>query len=114
MKIQLPDGKGKYLDNNISLEDKLNIVEELIEEWNHAIRLNWESNSVRFFLNGLANYLVWHKETEDKGKEDKLVLSMRKIEEMIGERKSRSIPFTYLSKSQKERIGLEDENYEQY
>lgn len=107
VKIQLPNGDKITLDNNKTLEEKQAIVDELTTEWAEQIQSNWDSNSIRFFLDNLANYLVWHKELEDVGKEDKDVMSIKKVEEMSGKRKSKSIPFTSLSKPQRESLGFE-------
>lgn len=107
MRIQLPNGEKTTLDGNVGLDKKIEIVNELCSEWSEEIEQNWDSLTIRFFLDNLANYLVWHKEEEDKGNEDKEVLSVRKVEEMSGKRKSRSIPFTSLSKPQRESLGFE-------
>jgi hypothetical protein len=109
MKIQLPNGSKLTLDENITLDEKRQIVEDLTEEWMPTIRANWDSTSVKFFLDNLANYLVWHKEEDQKNKQDKEVLSVKRIEEMEGKRKAKSIPFTSLSKIQKEAFGMEGE-----
>lgn len=109
MKIQLPNGQRLTLDENISLDEKRQVVEDLTIEWSATIEMNWHSTSVKFFLDNLANYLVWHKEEEDKNKQDKEVLSVKRIEEMEGKRQARSIPFTSLSKTQKEAFGMEGE-----
>jgi hypothetical protein len=110
LKIQLPDGKRLTLNEDISLDEKLKIVEDLTIEWDSILLGNWDSNSVRFFLDGLANYLVWHKEDEDKNKQDKDVLSIKKVEQMEGKRKANSIPFSSLSLTAKESLGLAGEN----
>jgi len=110
MKIRLPNGDKITLENDKTLEDKQVIVDKLIEDWSAEIENSWESNTIRFFLDNLANYLVWHKEEENKGKEDKDVLSVKKVEEMSGKRKSKSIPFTSLSKPQRENLGFEGDN----
>lgn len=109
MKIQLPNGQKLTLEENISIEQKLKIVEDLTNEWHPTttIKSNWDSNSVRFFLDGLANYLVWHKEEDVKNKQDKEILSVKKIEQMEGKRKANSIPFSSLSVISKESLGLE-------
>jgi hypothetical protein len=112
MQIQLPNGQKQTLDEHISYNDKLNKVDELVTEWYAVCRRNWNSDSVRFFLDNLANYLVWHKEPENKGKEDRYVLSVRKVEEMIGKREGKSIVFTDLSGDDKELLGLERETNE--
>ena len=104
MKIQLPDGTKINLDENISLDSKMEIVKKLVEEWMPSIEMHWHSNKIRFFVDGLANYLVWHKEIEEKGREDKDVFSIKKVEEMVGKRKSKSIPFASLSDKQKESL----------
>ncbi|UUV46680.1 hypothetical protein [Bacillus phage vB_BanS-Thrax4] len=103
MKIQLPDGKQKTLDENITLEEKKKIVEDLTEKWMYVLRLNWHSNSVKYFLDSLANYLVWHKEEDQKGTEDKEILSRKKLEKMSKMKKtSKQINFSDLSKEQHE------------
>ena len=106
MKIQLPNGQKYYLDENISLEEKMKKVEELTEEYMSLILKNWKSKSIKFFLDGLANYLVWHKENKHS-KDDKEVLSVKKVKQMEGKSKSKSIPFTSLSTPQKETLGIE-------
>lgn len=107
MKIQLPNGQKDDLNENITIEEKKQVVEELTERWMPTILQNWDSNSVRFFLDGLSNYLVWHKEEDQKNKQDKDVLSIKRIEEMEGKRKAKNIPFSCLSKTQKEAFGLD-------
>jgi hypothetical protein len=104
MKMQLPNGAKITLDENISLEEKKQIVKDLTEEFEPIVRLNWHSNNVKFFLDNLANYLVWHKEEEEKNYQDKDVLSVKRIEEMSGKRKGKTIPFSSLSKPQKESL----------
>lgn len=109
MKIQLPDGKKIYLDDNISLEEKKEVVEKLVDEWRDIVkqdRKTWFSNAVKYFLDGLANYLVWHK--EEKWTEDKEILSIAKTEQMTGKRKSKTVSFHDLSLTQKELLGIED------
>lgn len=108
MKIRLPNATKINLNEDITLEEKRVVVEKLIKEWEHLFSENWNNNSIRFFLDGLANYLVWHKEECQKGKEDKEVLSIKKVEQLVGKRKSKSIPFTSLTDYQKESLGVED------
>lgn len=104
MIIRLPDGRRHKLDKHLSLEEKCEVVIRLIEDWNSEIHLNWESNSIKYFLNQLSDYLVWHKEDEDVGKEDKDVISERKNVEMIGKKRGMSTPFTNLSNSLKNKL----------
>lgn len=112
VKIQLPNGEKKTLDENLPLWQKKRLVENLTNQFHPTLIKNWDSNSVRFFLDGLANYLVWHKEEEDRNKQDKEVLSIKKVEHMEGKRKSKTIPFSKLTTLQKESIGLDGANNE--
>lgn len=69
------------------------------------IRLNWNSNSVKYFLDTLANYLVWHKEEELKGTEDTEVLSRGKLEQMNKfKKRSKTVNFTDLTVDQRETL----------
>lgn len=111
MKIQLPDGKRIKLEDNISLEEKKKVVKQLVDEWRDIVKTDkktWFSNAVKYFLDALANYLLWHKEKEQKWTEDKEVLSITKIEQMTGKRKSKTVCFSNLSQDKKESLGIED------
>jgi hypothetical protein len=100
MKIQLPNGQRQELSDGLSLDNKIKVVEDLTEEWLEVIEKNWDSNSVRFFLDSLANYLVWHKEIEDDKTEDKEVMSKNKTNRLHRGRKD--IPFSSLNSQQRE------------
>ncbi|MFQ3543626.1 hypothetical protein Q7A53_06025 [Halobacillus rhizosphaerae] len=105
MKIQLPNGSQLDLDESITLEEKLETVENLTEEWMPVIKDNWYSNSVKYFLDSLANYIVWHKEPDDKGLEDKEVMSRKKMEKLVRFKKtSKTINFSDLSTEYKEAL----------
>lgn len=114
VKIQLPNSTRIELDNNLSLEEKKRLVEELIEEWKPIIESGWESNSVKYFLDSLTNYLVWHKEEEDKGKEDKYIMSKKKLDKLSNHRKdSKTINFSNLNMKDKEMLFGESRGVEQ-
>lgn len=100
MKIQLPNGQRHELDDGISLDEKVEVVEKLVSEWERIIILNWNSNSVRFFLDSLANYLVWHKEDPNDITEDKEVMSRNKTNRL--HRGRIDTPFSSLNSNQKE------------
>lgn len=100
MKIQLPNGQRHELDDGISLDEKVLVVEKLVKDWERIIILNWNSNSVRFFLDSLANYLVWHKEIPNDISEDKEVMSKNKTNRLYRGRVD--IPFSSLNSHQKE------------
>ena len=99
MKIQLPNGKQHTLDDDITLEEKIVEVNNLLKEWEFEIHNGWDSNAVKFFLDSLSNYLVWHRDDEDSNKEDKEVMSRNKTNRLYRGRKD--IPFSSLSKDDK-------------
>lgn len=101
MKIQLPSGQKTTLDDDINLEEKKQVVEDLVTEFEDAIIRNWHSNSVKFFLDALTNYLVWHKEPEEST-HDKEVMTRNKTNRMLRGRKD--IPFSNLSSIDKEKL----------
>lgn len=111
MKIQLPSGEKIVLDENLTIEEKKEIVINLTDEWDlHILNSSRDSKPVGYFLDGLANYLVWHKEEEQKNKQDKEVLSIKKVEQMSGKRKANTIPFSSLSATQKENLGVDGDS----
>lgn len=109
MKIQLPNGKKVTLDDNIELSEKLVLVQHLTDEWMLIIIENWDSNSTKYFLDSLTNYIVWHKEPEDS-KEDKEVMSRNKTNRLHRGRKD--IPFSSLSTDVKDLLFSESRGYE--
>lgn len=64
MMISLPNGEERKLSNDITLEEKMEICEKLVEEFSDDIDSAIKTHPIRYFLNGLANYLCWHKEEE--------------------------------------------------
>ena len=102
MKIQLPNGQKQTLNDDLTIDEKKKLVDELSDEWTLILRSDWkiwDSNNTRYFYDGLANYLVWHKE-EDSEKEDKEVMSRNKTNRLHRGRKD--VPFSSLSDSDKE------------
>lgn len=108
MKIQLPNGKSKILDESRDIEYKKRLAFNLSKGFAEVIVANWESKTIRFFLEGISNYLVWHKEEDMKGKQDKEVISLEKEKQISGKKKSPSLPFSSLSHMQKEILGLDE------
>lgn len=100
MKVQLPNSDKIELDTNISLKEKMEVVKQLTEEWMSVITQNWNDNKVKYFLDTLTNYLVWHKDGRQngqKGNEDKYVLSKKKVDKLSNHRKdSKTINFSDL------------------
>lgn len=110
MKIQLPNGQKIILNDDLSIDEKLKITEELAETWIPVLRSSWKiwnSDSTRFFFDSLANYIVWHKEEEDD-REDKEVMSRNKTNRLYRGRKD--IPFSSLSEGDKDLLGLDGGN----
>jgi hypothetical protein len=101
MKIKLPNGEKIKLDDNISLEEKKIVVKQLEDEWRDIVKANrviWFSSAVKSFFDSLANYILWHKEDDEKGTEDKDILSITKINQMTGRRESKVVNAGNLSK----------------
>ena len=57
MIIELPNGNRAELDNDFTIDDKVRKVEELVLEFEDYICEGWETTRIKFFLNGLSNYL---------------------------------------------------------
>lgn len=110
MIIELPDGNRVELNNDISIDEKLKKVEELILEFENYICDSWETTKIKFFLNGLSNYLCWYK--EEKYSHDKEVLSKTKDLRMK-KYDDKNILFSNLNKEDRQKIGLyTNEEYE--
>lgn len=108
MDITLPNGERLSLDNDLPLEDKVELILKITRENMDDILYGWERDKVKYFLDSLSSYLVWHKENREKGKrghEDKEVMSRKKLEKMNRFKKtSREITFTDLSKKNSEKL----------
>ena len=111
MIIELPDGERIDLDNDKTIEDKIKCVDNLICKFESAIVEGWESTRIRFFLNGLSNYICWHK--EEKYSHDKEVLSKTKDLRMK-KYDPKNINFDMLKNSDKSIIGLSVEKSYNY
>lgn len=105
MKVLLPSGIEHELDEKLELSEKIAKVEELLFEHSESIINNWKSDNVKFFLDSLSNYLVWHKEDGESG-HDKEVMSKNKTNRMIRGRKD--TPFSSLGKQSKEMLFCEN------
>lgn len=79
MKIQLPNREKIILEDNLSLEDKMKLVLSLVNEWRDVCLENWSSNAVKYFLDSLSSYLLWHKNNDDKDKKNNGILSRYKL-----------------------------------
>ena len=107
MNIQMPDGKKIELEENIGIKEKCEVTRKLIEEYIDYIDRGWETSNVIYFLNGLSNYLVWHKEEGTEYIQDKEVLGKRKTKE-LSKYKEKNIQFSILSEKDKMFLGLSD------
>jgi len=111
MKILSPIGETIELKTSITLEEKMMKVNELIGKYETEINKNWNSNPVKYFLDSLSNYIVWHKEEEMKNKEDKEVMSHNKVRK-LHKFDDKNINFSTLSESDKSAIGLESDKFD--
>lgn len=105
MKVILPNGDNIELPEFIKLEDKVKEVEKLLEEYSAHIESSWFEDSIKFFLDSLANYIIWHKE-DGESRHDKEVMSRNKTNRMIRGRKD--IPFSNLSQVDRDKLFGED------
>ena len=100
MMISLPNGEERRLSNDIALEEKVKICALLVEEFQHEIDTALTTHTVRYFLNGLANYICWHKEEETETDKSKGILSNSREKQMDRKRYHgkyrKDIPFTDL------------------
>lgn len=83
MNMTLPDGNKIYLDTKLSYEERKAIVDQLIADWKDHFEQTWNQPKTRVCLDILANYLVLVKSEEDKGKHDKTILSLKKMQKMV-------------------------------
>lgn len=102
MKVLLPNGEQLNLQEDITLDEKIALVEELTIQWREEINSNWSSNSVMYFLDSLSNYLVWHKDDVNSKIEDKEVMSKNKTNRLHRGRKD--IPFSNLGDKDRESL----------
>lgn len=77
MRIRLPNGEERELDKDIDMSEKKKICEELIVEFDDDISSSWNTHPVRYFLNGLSNYLCWDKSEFYRDKEKGILSDSR-------------------------------------
>lgn len=75
MLIKLPNGEERELSNDLPIEEKIELCDELVIEFDEYIHQSWGEHSVSYFLTGLANYLCWHKDEENYRDKEKGILS---------------------------------------
>lgn len=76
--ISLPNGEERELSNTLSLAEKMEICENLVIEFDAYIEESRDSQPVIYFLNGLANYICWHKNDISERDRDRGILSNEK------------------------------------
>jgi len=111
MKIFLPNGEKKELNDKLELQEKITLVNELTGNFMDEILIGWETPLIMNFLDCLSSYLCWHKEEEEIGTEDKNINSKWKEEKSNGKRKSSTLLFSNLAKEERSKLGLGD-NFE--
>ena len=77
MIIKLPSGEERELDNDITIDEKKEVCENLLLEFDEEIKDSWETHPVRYFLNGLSNYLCWDKTNFYRDKEKGILSNSR-------------------------------------
>lgn len=104
MKLKLPDGKVLSLDKELPIEEKLENVRKILDQYENEFLKSLHTNKTRVCLEILSNYIVFHKEEEDKNKKDEYILSEKRIREM--ESGTRSSPFSTMSDKHKALFGM--------
>ena len=104
MNLRCPDGKKIVLDENLSLDEKKDVANELLKKYYQYVCCSWGTESVNYFLNGLANYLIYHREVGDYS-HDKDVLSKRKMSKLKKYDKN-NVLMTELSLEERVNLGL--------
>lgn len=77
MLIKLPNGTERELDNDITIDEKKEVCENLLLEFDEDVQTGWETHSIRYFLNGLSNYLCWDKTDFYRDKEKGILSNSR-------------------------------------
>ncbi|MFS1513064.1 hypothetical protein VQL36_11595 [Chengkuizengella sp. SCS-71B] len=83
MKIILPNNEKIKLDTTLNYEQRLKVVNELLDEWSEYFIETWKKSKTIVCLEILSNYLCLVKD-EGKGKyqEDKYILSSHKMKRL--------------------------------
>jgi len=102
--VKLPNGDKHKLIKNVSIEEKKLIVESLLAQWDDVILENWNSNSITFFLDSLANYLVWHNDKDEIRKRNGEILSNRKNNKMVGLERDSNLSYLEADEDKRERF----------
>lgn len=63
MKLILPDGTKLELDKELSIEDRRNVVDEILLNWNWYFT-KYRNNKTSICLEILSNYLCYEKKEE--------------------------------------------------
>lgn len=104
MKIKLPNGEKIILKDHIEYKEREKEVNKLLKEWKDIIRADsktWLSNSIKYFLDSLSNYLLWSKKDNKKEELKKEDTILTKRQTIIMNRKSgderREMPVSNMS-----------------
>jgi 23S rRNA A2030 N6-methylase RlmJ len=109
MKLKLPNGDSIKLDTSLPLEERKEVVDRILKEWNSYFESSWELINTKVCLDVLSNYLCLVKDGNKKNKEDKYIMSVTKIKHMQrGNAKSSN--FSCLPQDQRQLLGLVDHN----
>lgn len=105
MNLRLPNGNDIKLDNNLNKDERLQLVNGLLEEWQIYFIEHWNQSNVRVCLDILSGYIC--SSTIEKHKEDKYIMSRVKFKRMIKGNK-KQVNFSNLDPQLKYLFGLMD------
>jgi hypothetical protein len=102
VKLVLPDGKEYALPVNINYAQRVEVVNQLLDQWEKFFQENWDNRRVVVCLDILGNYLCRSPEFKDSN-----VLSVKNQKELENGSK-RCVPFSSLPKSHQIMLGIID------
>lgn len=102
MKLRLPNDAEINLNTNLSYEGKLEVVNNILKEFNSHFIKYWDTNKVRVCLDIMGSYLCHMPRVHDKE-----ILSTKRFGQMMyGDKKCS--PFSCLPENQQILLGLID------
>lgn len=114
MKLKFLDGEEEIdLPNELSKEERIDLVNEILVKYEDLFRENWFSNKSKICLDILSTYICLAKAEEEKHKHDKEVLSKSKVREMIRGSKKYQL-FTDLPLHQKKLLQIVADDEDEY
>lgn len=111
MKLKLPDGNKISLSPINNVDERINFITSIIQQFDDFIVENYDTQQVQYFLEGCSNYIVWCKDDENGVSHDKSILQAKKTE-LLHKYNKHEIPFSAMSKSDLRKYNMLEESDE--